>query len=129
MIPFRLHARDVIVELHTAGQNLQLVVDTGAPTLILDGDKTKTWLSGLVVRLPRELGLGGGASIRRVTWLRGIRLGPTEWKELRTLLFYMRPGYTRPKSRQETDGVLGPAGLKFKRVYFDFANQQLSWEQ
>ena len=128
VIPFRLDAGNVVVELHTADENLQVVVDTGAPTLVLDGDKTKTWLSGPVMRLPKEIGFGGGVSIRRTAWLRGARLGASEWKKLRTLLFYMRSGYPRPKIRRETDGVLGPVGLKLRRVYFDFANHQLSWE-
>ncbi len=86
-IPCRFFAGIVIVELDTAGETLQVVVDTGVSTLVLDGDKTKTRLSGPVVNLRREMGFGGGASIQRQTWLRGARLGPGEWKKLPTLSF------------------------------------------
>ena len=112
----------VIVELEISGQNVPVAVDTGSSMLVLKGERAERW-GAPVVYSPNNVAIGGRASRQRTTYFKDVRLGPTGWKKLNSLLLYrwQRPG--------ETVGVLGLVGLDLKRVYFDFENQELSWER
>ncbi len=108
-----------------AGQNqLRLMVDTGAPGLML-------YEKGFKKKFPnaRRLGkrklsnLGGKKSLKEVQ-IPPFKLGGEEFGKLKALLIKC-PDRQAPAF----DGLLGLTSLELARVYFDFNRQMLSYQR
>jgi predicted aspartyl protease len=114
--------RCLVVNTEIQGRPLRLLVDTGVRDLILFNQDTRGRLPKLqVIGEENSSSLGGKTRLQQVV-LPPIRLGDTEFANLRTFLMVAPAG-----EASSFDGLLGTASLGARALCIDFQRNRLTW--
>jgi len=123
-IPFEIGPGYLTVQIELERTPVRLMVDTGAPDLILFERHVRDRLPGIELLSQKVSGnLGGEVRLRRAKLHRATCGGTSLPLERASLM--LQAADTPP----DLDGLLGLASLGAKRVGFDFKNRTMSWEK
>ena len=114
----------VTVTVNIDGQPLQMLVDTGNQGTLLFRTRTQQRLKNTrVLGDARGVNMAGRLSVEKLR-LRQLRLGKTTLRNPPATLLDDNTQWGGA-----FDGLLGPAGLKLKRLSFDFEHRKLYWDR
>ena len=116
-VEFEARTGSLIIPMRIEGTDIRLMLDTGAPTIVLYGNRTR----GLVMVEP-SLRQAVGSRFRNVRF-GSVRLGPMKWRDVDAMVLK-----TLVTEESGYDGMFGFHSLEIKRLHFDFGNNTLSWE-
>jgi hypothetical protein len=121
-LPLDRHSPHVVAEVTIDGTPLRLVVDTGSPAVVVDGDATPVaWQSRVEAEI-NAWGFSGPVRLRRLI-ADVIAVGLVTWQ--RRPVHILSTGV----KRQSYDGVLGVRALGMSAVQFDLKRMVLSWNR
>lgn len=121
---FENHSKELIVPVRVQDTDLRLVVDTGAPTIILSRPRIRNRIKRLAVLTSIPVSDVAGVSMHRKVRLSSFQLGSSKWNKVCALV-----AESTGTEKDGLDGVLGFHWLKLARIHFDFQNNILSWEK
>jgi hypothetical protein len=124
MVPFKIGAPMVTVELRLDGQLVRLLVDTGSRDLLLFERQLPPGLRNLPTHEVRQSFNSGATSFeRKEILLSKVQLGATDRGLKKAFLTNGSATFD-----QSFDGALGPASLGLKWIAFDFESGRFGWK-
>jgi hypothetical protein len=121
-VPFETSPPYVTIRMELQNGPVRLLIDTGDPALMLFQSRLRDAIGLQTIGLETGNNLGGQFQRRKVR-VSEITLGKE--KLAPQVAFIVNDQVDRGRN---FDGVLGPRGLQFEEIAFDFEGQRFSWK-